>query len=271
MGQAMRSESLARQTWVTKHSSGFFACGTVMKKWKLSESAICSICTTAEETPHHLFQCTDQRVTDLWVRKIRELKLWLSQHSTDPQLVTVVCRYLEGWRIGNDLATLEGGLQRYINIISSQNVLGWDSFLHGFITVEWRKAQEAYLKRMKNKLSIRRWTTSLIQKLWDTSWDFWEHRNGILHDIGTGDLVKRMDADIQHQFALGSRGVLASAVPLFAQGMESVLQSPLAVKQVWLKRVICGRERFRDSGGLQSMRNVMHRWIHQGQSNIHNR
>jgi hypothetical protein len=28
----------------------------------------------------------------------------------------------------------------------------------------------------------KRWAIALIQKLWDTAWDLWEQRNGILHE-----------------------------------------------------------------------------------------
>jgi hypothetical protein len=257
MGYAMRSIPLARQTWVTKHSSGFFSCGKMQKRWKFKDTDICPICGSFIETAQHMFQCRDTRVTTMWTRKLRELQIWLLERSTDPILVTLLCRYLDGWRDGTDLTPLVGNT----SLIATQTTVGWDSLLHGFIAVNWRESQEAYVQRLQKKISIRRWTISFIKKMWDTSWDFWEHRNGIVHDKLSGALTLQINADICRQFEMGSWGVLASAVPLFRQGLDKVLQSPLEVKQVWLNRIQQGRKRFQDTGGFQSMRNVMRRWL----------
>ena len=47
--------------------------------------------------------------------------------------------------------------------------------------IDWEQAQEAYYKWYRSRKSARRWTTALIQKLWNVAWDLWEHRNGIVH------------------------------------------------------------------------------------------
>jgi hypothetical protein len=41
------------------------------------------------------------------------------------------------------------------------------------VTVEWTKA------RMDKRINkSKRWIMTLIKKLWEISWNMWEHRNG---------------------------------------------------------------------------------------------
>jgi hypothetical protein len=35
---------------------------------------------------------------------------------------------------------------------------------------------------MRSHRTGKRWAIALIQKMWDTAWDLWEHRNGVLHE-----------------------------------------------------------------------------------------
>eukprot|EP00957_Ditylum_brightwellii_P143816 10958556-Ditylum_brightwellii.AAC.1 len=43
------------------------------------------------------------------------------------------------------------------------------------IAIYWAQAQQEYFKELVSRRSGRRFVAALIQKLWDTSWDFWQH------------------------------------------------------------------------------------------------
>jgi hypothetical protein len=121
--------------------------------------------------------------------------------------------------------------------IQSQNNIGWGYIWYGMVSLKWKAIQQSYLLRTHSKLSPRRWVTSLIKKLWDIAWDFWEHRNGIIHSKETGLLIITLNAEIQEQFQIGIAGIMRSTRPLFGAGEASILQFSIEAKQLWLNRI----------------------------------
>jgi hypothetical protein len=60
--------------------------------------------------------------------------------------------------------------------LQAQDVIGWDNFFDGRLSIAWERIQESHYKWCQSRNSGRRWTIALIQKLWDVAWDLWEHR-----------------------------------------------------------------------------------------------
>ncbi len=67
-------------------------------------------------------------------------------------------------------------------LLEGQAAIGWRQFFKGWLSREWKKAQQAYYTSMKSLWTSGRWTVTLIKKLWDIAWELWEHQNGILHE-----------------------------------------------------------------------------------------
>jgi hypothetical protein len=92
-----------------------------------------------------------------------------------------IIAYLEGWRNAQQESVRIS--QEWIGqAFSDQSTLGWRNFLEGFLHTSWQATQKIYFARIGSARSPKRWTTALIQKLWDVAWDMWEHRNDILHN-----------------------------------------------------------------------------------------
>ena len=96
--------------------------------------------------------------------------------------------------------------------IQSQDAIGWDNdFFEGCIAKDWeQEAQDVYYKWCRSRKSARRWTTALIQKLWNVAWDLWEQRNGIVHDAENAEILHNMaeiDDEIRAQFQQGHHGL----------------------------------------------------------------
>ena len=66
--------------------------------------------------------------------------------------------------------------------LEEQDSIGWFNFLLGRISSKLTVLQDSHFKTIGGTNTGLRWTTALIKKLWDISWDMWEHRNGIAHD-----------------------------------------------------------------------------------------
>jgi regulator of sirC expression with transglutaminase-like and TPR domain len=64
----------------------------------------------------------------------------------------------------------------------AQDEIGWDKFMFGNISVLWQEIQAQYFQEIGKQNSGLRWTSALIQKIWQVAWDQWEHRNAILYN-----------------------------------------------------------------------------------------
>jgi hypothetical protein len=66
------------------------------------------------------------------------------------------------------------------DLVYAQGRVGWRAFLEGSVLQEWAGKQQEYYTWLQKKNTGRRWTTYLIKKMWEISWDMWEHRNSEL-------------------------------------------------------------------------------------------
>jgi hypothetical protein len=47
--------------------------------------------------------------------------------------------------------------------------------------MEWEDIQTHYYKTKHSQRSGKRWTMTLISKLWDVAWGLWDFRNAVYH------------------------------------------------------------------------------------------
>lgn len=147
----------------------------------------------------------------------------------------------------------------------NQDQFGWQAFLDGFLVSQWASAMDQYLRSIQSKVTIRRWMTAIIRKLWEISWDLWEQRNDYLHRRDESRLVAQLDADITTEFQLGSATVPRSSRHLFTD-LQSILVSPIPRRKMWLSRVVAARARYQHmiaQGQMEysSERRFLHRWL----------
>ena len=94
--------------------------------------------------------------------------------------------------------------------------------------------------------SSHRWTTALIQKLWDVAWDLWEYRNGIVHSNENAEILHNMaetDGEIWAQYLRGPHGLAQRNHYLFSRPVADILSASILYHQKWLKRVETARDR----------------------------
>jgi hypothetical protein len=63
----------------------------------------------------------------------------------------------------------------------AQDDIVWDRFVLGNIYVLWQEIQAKYFQEIGKQNSGLRWTSALIQNIWQVAWDQRENRNEILH------------------------------------------------------------------------------------------
>jgi len=121
-----------------------------------------------------------------------------------------------------------------------QTHIGWDRLLDGWLLQYWWNQQEKIWSQVWSRKSSRQWTSVLIQKLWDISWDMWDHRNKELHSGGPyQQQILHSAADNQITWVYDGRAqqLPQDALHLLRTPKETVLQYTLESKQLWLESV----------------------------------
>jgi len=144
--------------------------------------------------------------------------------------------------------------------------IGWDRMMDGWISWKWRDHQERIWKSIKSRKSSLRWTAALIQKMWDISWDMWDHQNKELHE---GDTAKQeilhsaVDAQIKKLYEGGTQQLPRDALNFLQTPKETVLLYSLALKQLWLESVKAAQQRRKkhEFGKYQSEQRLMAEWL----------
>jgi hypothetical protein len=245
LGHAISTVPRSRHHWVVKSASGFCAVGKMKVLWKQSTSDQCPRCATSMEDMSHVVRCTQPEATAVWSKRLSELKTWMiSSHYVSPMLAGVIHDRLNAWRQNTPVSLESVQLNpSFSRLIALQDLLGWESFLYGFWDNNWESVQGAYLRSLQCKMSIRRWCSALILKLWDTAWDLWDHRNQWLHNSETGEMIRSLHSDISSQYRLGVQGLARAERLLFRRSLQEILNSSVAHKQLWLQRILIARQR----------------------------
>jgi hypothetical protein len=106
---------------------------------------------------------------------------------------------------------------------------------------------------LTDKQNGKRWITNVIEQLFKTAWDLWEHRNGILFAPGgprEQEEHAAVDPDIHTNYGLGSEYFRPQDRHLLSNHtLEEVLQWSVDRKKQWLRLVEIAWERAHEPGG----------------------
>jgi hypothetical protein len=238
-GAALQSVPAGMQRWISKTTSGFCATGVMMHRRKERSSPACPRCGMREDV-EHIWRCM-RDTSELWTKALENLRHWLTEHGTHPDLRDIIIKGLKGWRDG-DGALLSSNVPWIQEVITQQSKSGWRNFFEGFLVNEWRTAQDRFYSRIRSRKSSKRWLSALIRKMWQIAWDLWEHRNGYLHDCENSIISIEVNQNIVSQFDLGHRQLDRSTRALFNPGCPAILRKPLDIRIAWLRRVQTARD-----------------------------
>jgi hypothetical protein len=249
-GQVMRSLPQSRQVWLAKQSSGMCATGTRMFSQGQRERPMCPRCPLDEDS-EHILCCRGIGTLERWVGHMQSLRGWMESEDTDPEIVLALLGGLAQWRAllpgerklhallrkGN-LMPGSADQRRYVR---QQHLIGWRAVLEGRLATGWGWAQERYWLRHGRVKNVYRWATALVHRLLLISWDFWDHRNQILHGTEMSLAVQSVDLRIRALYLAGPQSVPTYCRGLFRLSLFSLLRRPLSYKMDWLTSVETGR------------------------------
>jgi len=235
MERALSESTPGRQRWVTKQITGHFAHGKNMLRRGQRSTAECPRCHAEIEDKQHIIRCPATSARTQWQSSIKKLSQWLKDQGTAIDIRIAIISHLERWAQGEN--SQEDTEQPFIG---EQQHIGWDRMMDGWISRRWRAYQDKIWKNAKSRKSSLRWTAALIQKLWDVSWDMWEHRNQELHNSTENQqqiIHSRVNEQIKTLYAGGAQQLPRDALKFLQQPMDTILKYPLASKQIWLDAV----------------------------------
>lgn len=74
--------------------------------------------------------------------------------------------------------------------LRDQHSIGARKLFDGWFHNNWEHLQSLYYQAIKSQKTGKRWTITIITKLWDVAWDLWDHRNSVFHQkITTSSLI----------------------------------------------------------------------------------
>jgi hypothetical protein len=124
-------------------------------------------------TPNTLLLCKAQNAVTQWNASISKLKKWLTKAATMPDLQHAILSYLTFWKMNSEIPIPQYHWPGVNDLIKVQSKIGWRAFLEGEVLKDWEAKQAEYYVWLKKRNTGRRWTITLIKKLWEISWDMW--------------------------------------------------------------------------------------------------
>jgi hypothetical protein len=216
--QAAKSSNIPRQIWVMKHRHGMTGTGKFTKLWGYRSTRKCPRCGHHCETAAHVTMCTAPSAIEQWKISLETPGKDLAKRHTHPGLTRFMLSRLMEWKTRTPrkaIRPMEHDLQE---LQDAQDDIGWDKFMFGNISVLWQEIQAQHFREIGKHNSGLRWTSALIQKIWQVEWDQWEHRNAILHK--SENLVTQAESvmivsRVQMEMETGIQGLLQGDRYLF--------------------------------------------------------
>jgi hypothetical protein len=148
--------------------------------WKDRDTDVCPLCSALEDA-RHIWTCPDNRAQAIRTKGIHNISTWMETAQTDPDIQYAIITHLTQCLNSSPQIPIIETSPKVQAVIDTQNDIGWEKFFEGCMAKEWEHLQIIYYEWCRSKKSGHRWTTALIQKLWDVAWDLWEYHNGIVH------------------------------------------------------------------------------------------
>ena len=163
-----------------------------------------------------------------------------------PALRSAIINRLKDWHQSSATAAPSYSWPGVNDLIHTQTLVGWQAFLEGGVLKDWAAKQQEYYDWLARKNTGKRWTTTLIKKLWEISWNMWEHRNGELHNPASPATLRehaRLDALITLDYG-NTRRLCRKDRRWFRRPLAVLFTESLEYKNQWLESVKLARARY---------------------------
>ncbi len=240
----------------------------MLLRCRYQDHSRCPCCGQEDEDTLHVLRCNEAGAKIKRNEAIRELDKWMHKKATAPPLLEGIIDRVSSWLLDVPPMPVNCYDSLQQEAFAEQDQMGWWNFLLGRMSSKFAKSQDEYYKRIGSRQGGKRWLTALIQKMWDVSWDLWEHRNGIAHtDMTPARIEELHDLRLQakEEFAKGTTN-LGSLDHCRLADQQQVLSLRLLDLQSWLRGIRLARQSYIDLQDhnrqrLQRSRALMTAWL----------
>ena len=256
------------QRFWLKFATGFLGTAQKLQIRGYQDNSLCPRCGADGEDNVHVLKCP--QVTAKWKTHHLAFQLELRKLHTAPELATAILHNLDAWWNTTPPFIPPTNHWGEREAVLAQQETGWTNFVFGRWHRQWAVAQGNYLKSQDSKLSLRRWTAALIHKLYMTAWDFWDHRNKVLHAAGGPRALAvraQLHARIRAEYMTGPTGLHPPEAQLLCEPLHVLLNGTTATKKRWLQSVHLSRTLAReqrltaDQIQLRRQQSLMQQWL----------
>ena len=271
MAKAMKLIPLSRRIFVVKHVADRAATGIEMMKRKERDFDHCPRCKLPHEDNTHVIICQANSARQQWNTTMMNLEHSLTKLHCPSDFPSALIEQLTAWRNDEPSPSSQAYSTHTKAMIEAQLGIGWGHALDGCIHLTWRTEMTSFSNAKTNhKFSPKRWTTAIIRKMWDVSWDMWDQRNAVLFNIQPDEEllgIAKMKQTIERELNQGSDTLMTpDEKALFSVEMDNIKEWSLDRMNVWYSRVIAARQlsSARNEIHMASERRLMSRWLSNG-------
>ena len=256
---ACEKKSFKWKRWSSKMASSFIPTGAVMEDQGLWKNSKCPRnCGGKLETSEHVLTCPKANVK--WTQLSTILKEWGCNADADPAMIQAINDGISSWRSEEQATARDDNNEAEDKQVGEENhpedqcmvkeashhqhMIGWGAAALGFLSNKWQLVQQQHFHKTGSNQSSKQVIAVLIRKLWDISWDLWNHRNRWI-EAGKAKMTQDMIASLQERICLhynkGTSGVSIHTHHLFKIPLNSILIKPVRDQIAWLACVVASR------------------------------
>jgi hypothetical protein len=238
MAQVIKSFPIMFRTWVTKQVSHFNGTNRQISRWDKSVINICPNCNRRDESTEHINRCPDQGRKDIMEESVKELRKWMRNEQTDPELIKLICSYINGHGTVKMQSLLNSPRSKYKNAAILHDLLGWSNFMEGRIGNIWVHMRKEDIRSRKLLRGGDKWARGLMTRLLQMTHQQWLYRNATVHlKIRDGCTV------VQHKNLLKEMGQCINTDPedllrehkhLLFTNFRKLANGPAQEKRQWV-------------------------------------
>ena len=265
----LRRLNMFKRIWLAKTMTNTAPTGQILFRRGHQTHPNCPRCGLFEDSDH-VIRCRHPAALALWHHGLISLTAWMTRQSTSPALARLIHQTLLTWHANNQ-AIVPLPIPQLPPSLSacfiSQDAIGWNRFLYGFISTHWIEVQQAYYDHLQSRRTGFRWACSLFSELIQLPWTMWRHRCQLQqepHSLSTQDEHLRLNALIQAEYDRGTLGWRHRDRRWMQRPAAALFEETVQYKQTWLHSVSTTRERHirRNLTPHAQEQRIMHQFLH---------
>ena len=231
---------------------------------------LCPRCNLFDETTAHILFCQDDQSENSRREALQDLERWLDTSHTRWDIKETIISSLTALQSTTMLHT-HVPFNPYDDTIfvaaRSQDMIGLQNLLEGFISTEWRTIMTHYYREIGSNRTALSGATGLHMQLQLFKRSQWTHRNSVVHARNQqGRKItseKKIAARLKYQLELGIQYLPPHLHNLAAFSVESALKEPRSKMLSWLHHLETVRSFYEpnESREVNTQRIFLRHWL----------